>query len=398
MSVRATRYERVAVVVLDGVGIGGAPDADAYGDGDANSLVNTARSVGGLRLPNLAGLGLGFLGSIEGVPAHAEVGTAHGALQERSAGKDSAAGHWEMAGLVQDVASPTFPEGFPATLVAQFESAIGRKVLGNRAASGTDILEDLGEEHLRTGCPIVYTSADSVFQLAAHEAVIAPAQLYQWARVARRLLTGECAVGRVIARPFTGQAGAFVRSAGRRDVALPPSGPTLLDRLQDKGVATLGVGKIGDLFAGQGLRQNRYATSDRDAVATTIAFLHRPGPSLVFSNLVDIDTKYGHRNDPAGYALGLELFDEDVPRLREALGQTGLLMITGDHGCDPTTPSTDHTRERTPLLIAGIAGGPVDVGVRAGFGDLGATVAEIFGAAWGLHGVSFAPELGLTGE
>jgi phosphopentomutase len=388
------RVPRVLILVCDSFGVGGAPDVDAYGDAGSDTLANTARAVGGLDAPNLGALGLGLLTDIEGVPPRAEPGSAHGRLTERSAGKDTTTGHWEMAGIVLDVPFPLYPSGFPAEIIEPFEAKVGKPVLGNVPASGTEIIAELGQEHLRTGRPIVYTSGDSVFQVAAHTDVVSLQQLYEWCRIARRLLVGEHGVGRVIARPFHGPAGAFVRRPERRDFSVPPPGPTLLDRCLEAGVAVYGIGKIQDIFAGQGLTEARYSDSNDHGVDLTLAYLRRPGPALVFSNLVDFDSKYGHRNDPRGYAAAVEALDRRLPELVGAL-DGGVLFLTGDHGCDPTTPSTDHSRERTPLLAAGLSGGPFDVGARTTFADLGATAAEVLGAPWSLGGESFAAEIGL---
>ena len=382
------------VIVCDSFGVGAAPDAAEYGDGGANTLGNCARAVGGIDAPNLASLGLGMVTDVDGLAPTADPGTAHGRLTERSPGKDSTTGHWEIAGVVLDRPFPTYPDGFPDEVIHPFEAAIGRRVLGNRAASGTDIIEELGEEHVATGRPIVYTSADSVFQVACHRDAVPLEQLYEWCRIARRLLDGEHRVGRVIARPFTGMPGAFHRTPERRDFAVPPPGPTLLDRCRESGVAVHGVGKIADIFAGRGLSESSYSNSDDEGIDLTVEYLRRPGPSFVFTNLVDFDTKFGHRNDPAGYARCVERFDTRIPDVLDAL-DGGVVFVTGDHGCDPTTPPTDHSRELTPVLAAGLDGGPYDVGVRRSFADLGATVGEILGAKTdGLAGDSFAPEIG----
>jgi phosphopentomutase len=383
--------ERVALVMCDSLGVGGAPDAAAYGDEGSDTVGNTSRAVGGLHLPNLRKLGLGHLTPVQGVPPDGDPGTAHGSLTERSAGKDSITGHWEVAGIVLDRPFPTYPEGFPDDIVEPFERAIGRPVLGNRPASGTDIIEELGREHLRTGRPILYTSGDSVFQVATHVDTVPLEQLYEWCRAARAILDGPHRVGRVIARPFAGQPGAFVRTPDRHDFSVPPSGPTALDRVAESGAAVFGVGKIGDIFDGQGLTESTYSRSNDDGIDLTLEYLARSGPMLVVSNLVDFDSKYGHRNDPAGYAACLEAFDRRLPELRAAVGE-GLLFISGDHGCDPTTPPTDHSRERTPVLVSGARRSePIDVGNRGCFGDLGVTIAEVFGASPdGLAGESFA--------
>jgi phosphopentomutase len=389
---------RVLLVVCDSWGVGDAPDAAAYGDAGSDTLANTAEAVGGIRAPNLASLGLGSLTTIRGVEAAAAPGSAHGRATERSAGKDTTTGHWEMMGVHLDEPFPLYPDGFPDDLIGAFERKIGRGVLGNRPASGTEIVAELGEEHLRTGKPIVYTSGDSVFQVATHTSVVELALLYEWSRTARRLLTGPHNVGRVIARPFEGEPGAFVRSPERRDFSVPPPGPTVLDRLQEAGVAVLGVGKIQDIFSGQGITEGRYSDSNDHGIDLTLEYLHRPPPTFVFTNLVDFDSKYGHRNDPHGYAACVEAFDRRVPELTAAL-DGGVMLITGDHGCDPTTPSTDHSRERTPLLVAGLSGGPCDIATRNSFADLGRTVAELLGAdGSGLQGESFLDLLGIGGS
>jgi phosphopentomutase len=389
----AALVPRVLVLVCDSFGVGDAPDADSYGDRGSNTLGNAAKAAGGIDAPNLGALGLGTLTDIAGVPPRADAGSARGRLTERSAGKDTTTGHWEMAGIVLDTPFPLYPKGFPPELIQPFEQKIGRTVLGNVAASGTEIIAELGEEHLRTGRPIVYTSGDSVFQIAAHADVVSLQQLYEWCRAARRLLVGEHNVGRVIARPFTGEPGAFVRRPERRDFSVPPPGPTLLDRCRERGVSVYGVGKIRDIFAGQGLTEATYSDSNDHGVELTIGYLRRPEPALVVSNLVDFDSKYGHRNDPDGYARAVEALDRRIPEVVAAL-DGGVLLLTGDHGCDPTTPSTDHTRERTPLLAAGLTGGPHDVGDRQTYADLGATAAELLGVPWDLAGSSFAREMG----
>ncbi|HJQ72717.1 MAG TPA: phosphopentomutase [Actinomycetota bacterium] len=389
---------RVLLVVCDSWGVGDAPDAAAYGDHGSDTLANTARAVGGIRAPNLASLGLGSLTNIRGVDATAAPGTAHGRATERSAGKDTTTGHWEMMGIRLDEPFPLYPDGFPADLIEAFEREIGRTVLGNRAASGTEIIAELGEEHLRTGGPIVYTSGDSVFQIATHKSMVDLPLLYGWSRAARRLLVGPHNVGRVIARPFEGPPGAFVRSPERRDFSVPPPGPTVLDRLQEAGVAVLGVGKIQDIFSGQGISEGRYSDSNDHGLDLTLEYLRRPAPVFVFANLVDFDSKYGHRNDADGYAACIEAFDGRVPELIAAL-DGGVLLLTGDHGCDPTTPPTDHSRERTPLLAAGLRGGPVDLGTRDSFSDLGQTVADLLGAEGaGLEGESFVDLLQIEGS
>jgi phosphopentomutase len=384
------------LVVCDSWGVGDAPDAAAYGDEGSDTLANTAREVGGLDVPALERLGLGLLTAIEGVAPRADPGTAHGRATEWSAGKDTTTGHWEMMGIRLDEPFPLYPHGFPPEIVEPFEQAIGRSVLGNEPASGTEIIARLGPQHMISGSPIVYTSGDSVFQIACHKSVVPLEQLYEWCRIARGLLVAPHRVGRVIARPFEGEPGAFVRSAERRDLSVPPPGPTVLDALVAAGVPVYGVGKIGDIFDGQGISEGVYSESNDHGVDLTIGYL-RLGPAFVFTNLVDFDSKYGHRNDPRGYARAIEAFDRRLPDLIAAL-DGGVLLITGDHGCDPTTASTDHSRERTPLLAAGLTGGPYEIGTRDGFGDLGLTVAALLGVeVEGLDGEPFADRLGLGG-
>jgi len=387
---------RVLLLVCDSFGVGEAPDAAAYGDAGSNTLGHVAAAVGGLDAPNLARLGLGCLTDVAGVPPHPEPGTAHGRLTERSAGKDTTTGHWEIAGIVLDRPFPTYPNGFPSEVIEPFERAIGRKVLGNKAASGTEIIDELGKEHMATGRPIVYTSADSVFQVACHVDVVPLETLWEWCRIARTILDGDHRVGRVIARPFAGEPGSFYRTPDRRDFSVPPPGPTVLDFARKSGVSVYGVGKIRDIFDGQGLTDFQYSKSNDDGMDITIDYLRRPDPSLVFANLVDFDSKYGHRNDPRGYAACIEAFDRRLPELFDAVDD-GLLLVTGDHGCDPTTTwSTDHTREHTPLLVRGARRRePVDLGTRSSFADIGVTIAEVFGVAVeGLAGESFASLIG----
>ena len=384
--------------MCDSFGVGEAPDAAAYGDEGSDTIGNTARAVGGIDAPNLAALGLGLLTEAPGIEPTAGTGTAHGKMRERSAGKDTTTGHWEITGLVVERPFPTYPDGFPSEVIEPFERAVGKPVLGNVAASGTEIIDRLGEEHMATGRPIVYTSADSVFQVAAHKDVIPLQRLYEWCRVARGILDGVHRVGRVIARPFEGEPGSFVRTHERRDFSVVPFGPTYLDRILEAGTPVFGVGKIPDIFAGRGLTESEHSESNDHGVDLTVKYLGRGDDVLVVTNLVDFDTKYGHRSDPEGYARCVEKFDGRVPELVTAVGD-GLLFLTGDHGCDPTDESTDHTREHTPVLAAGGAldGRPaVDLGVRDTFADLGATVAELFGVPPdGLAGTSFAVELGV---
>ena len=386
---------RVCLVVCDSWGVGDAPDAQAYGDTGSNTLGNVAAAVGGLRVPNLAALGLGSLASIRGViSGAAQVGSAFGRATEVSAGKDTTTGHWEMMGIRLKQGFPLYPDGFPPEIIDAFELATGRQILGNRPASGTEILDELGTQHLATGRPIVYTSGDSVFQIACHQDVVSLATLYEWCRAARRLLKDPHEVGRVIARPFVGAPGAFVRSPGRRDFCVPPPGPTVLDQLSAARVAVYAVGKIQDIFSGQGITEARYSDSNDHGIDLSLEYMKRPGPAFIFTNLVDFDSKYGHRNDPVGYASAVEAFDRRLPELIAGL-DGGVLFITGDHGCDPTTASTDHSRERTPLLAAGLTAGPYEIGTRATFGDLGCTIAQLLGVdTSGLLGAGFGALIG----
>ena len=390
---------KILLLVCDSFGVGHTPDAASYGDEGADTIGNTARAVGGIHAPNLADLGLGMLTEAPGIEPRARPGTAHGKMRERSAGKDTTTGHWEVAGLIVERPFPTYPDGFPSEVIDPFERAVGRAVLGNRPASGTEIIAQLGEEHLRTGRPIVYTSGDSVFQIAAHKDVVPLDQLYAWCRQARAILDGPHRVGRVIARPFVGEPGSFTRTHERRDFSVEPFAPTYLDRIEGRGVPVFGVGKIPDIFAEHGLTESEHSESNDHGVDLTIDYLARADPALVVTNLVDFDTKYGHRNDAEGYARCVEAFDRRVPDLVGAVAD-GLMFVTGDHGCDPTDESTDHTREHTPVLVAGGALGgqdAVDLGIRETFADLGATVASLFGVLGGdgLAGTSFGPELGV---
>ena len=384
---------RAILIVLDSVGAGELPDAAAYGDVGSDTLGNIARQVP-LAIPHLTALGLGAAAPMRGVAVPAVPAAAWGRMAERSAGKDSVTGHWELMGLVLDVPFPTFPDGFPGDLIAAFEARIGRAVLGNCVASGTAILETLGDEHCATGRPIVYTSADSVFQIAAHEAVVPVPLLYDWCHAAYELAVEGRGLGRVIARPFVGTSGAYTRTANRHDYAMPPRGETLLDRLTAAGVPVTAVGKVGDLFAGRGITHAIPTASDDHGVDAVLRLAASDTRGLVFANLVDFDSKYGHRNDVAGYAANLERFDGRVPELLAALDDDDLLIITADHGNDPTTPSTDHSREYVPLLVtARWLARPVALGVRTSFADVGQTLAEWFGRPPLGHGTSFLAAL-----
>jgi len=385
-------FRRVILIVLDSVGIGELPDAGAYGDEGSNTLGNIARQVP-LRVPNLRSLGLGRLAPIGGDADTAPSG-AYGRMAEASAGKDSVTGHWEMMGLVLERPFPTFPAGFPAELIADFERRIGRATLGNVVASGTEIVDRLGTEHMRTGKPIVYTSADSVFQVAAHEDVIPVAEQYRICETAFELVARGLGVGRVIARPFVGAPGSFRRTARRHDFALTPTGETLLDRLHARGLEVVAIGKISDLFAGRGVTRAVPTSSDADGVDQLRAAMAETAAGLIVVNLVDCDAVYGHRNDVPGYAANLERFDERLGGLLPRLEPSDLLVVSADHGNDPSTPSTDHSREYVPLLLAGARVRPAtDLGTRRTFADLGQTLADNFGVAPLPHGTSFLEEM-----
>lgn len=376
----ADSYRRVIWIVLDSVGIGEMPDAALYGDAGSDTLghvVERARP----RLVNLCRLGLGNIRPIPGLAAAEKPAGAYGKCALASPGKDTTTGHWEMAGIHLDQPLPLFPNGFPAAFLGEFEERIGRKTLGNCAASGTEIIKRLGEEHLRTGSPIVYTSADSVFQVAAHEDEIPVWELYKICETAREMLHGPLEVGRVIARPFTGSPGSFQRTANRRDFAVPPPEGMLLDRLEESGVPVASVGKIFDVFLGRGIGEHIKTADNRDGMARTMEMLGETPRGLIWVNLVDFDQLYGHRNDVAGYARALEEVDQWLPELEGALSGDDLLILTADHGCDPTTPSTDHSREYVPLLVWSANGRPagVNLGVRKTLSDIGQTVAANFG-------------------
>ena len=382
-------FARAIVIVLDSAGIGELPDASLYGDQGSNTLGNIAARVP-LKIPALSAMGLSRLVSLEGVLPAASPTSAYGRMAERSAGKDSVTGHWELMGVVLDRPFPTFPNGFPQGLITEFESRIGRKSIGNIAASGTKIIDELGPLHMETGHPIVYTSADSVFQIAAHEGIVPVPQLYKWCNVAYDLAVTGLGLGRVIARPFIGLPGSFQRTANRHDYAMPPVAETLLDRLTAAGHHVASVGKISDLFAGRGISESHPTKSDSDGVDQVLSLMVTQHSGLIFANLVDFDTQFGHRNDPHGYARNLEQFDKRLPRLVSKLRDDDLLVITADHGNDPTTPSTDHSREHVPVLLHGrqVKAG-VDLGTRPTFADLGQTLAENFAVGPLPHGTSF---------
>ncbi len=370
------------MIVLDAVGAGELPDAAAYGDVGSSTLANVALAVGGLALPNLGALGLGNVLPLAGCPPFPGAPSAAGRLRERSQGKDTTTGHWELMGIITEVAMPTYPNGFPADVIERFSAATGRGVIGNVAASGTEIILRLGEEHQRTGAWIVYTSADSVFQIAAHEETVPIAELYAACAIARAQLTGEHAVGRVIARPFEGAPGAYARTSRRHDFSLEPPRPNYLTRIRDAGGSVIGVGKIGDVFAGLDVDRSLPTSSNAEGIAVTADLIREAEEGLIFVNLVETDMTYGHRNDPDGFHRCLQQFDDALPALLAGLGEDDLLIITSDHGCDPTTPSTDHSREHALLLAhsPGRSGGRRHDGY---FSDVGATVAAWLGARGG---------------
>ena len=388
------QLDRIILIVLDSVGVGALPDAADFGDVGSNTLGNTATAVGGLHLPHLGRLGLGHLTDILGVPPDPSPLGAFGRMAEVSAGKDTTVGHWEMMGVPSPQPLPTYPRGFPPDLIRRFEKSIGRATLGNYPASGTEIIKELGEEHMRTGKPIVYTSADSVFQVAAHEETIPIAELYAICQTARELLTGEHRVGRVIARPFAGEPGNFFRTERRHDFSAPPPSLTVLDNLVSAGVPVIGVGKIEDIFAGQGVTEAIPTKSNADGLDKIEECLRRAERGLIFANLVDFDMIYGHRNNPDGYARALEAVDARLPAVQARLRQGDMLILTADHGCDPTTPSTDHSREYVPLLVCGpnVRAG-VDLQTRETFADVGATVADVLGVPSTGFGISFGGEI-----
>jgi phosphopentomutase len=383
---------RAAIIVLDGLGIGPAPDTDAYGDAGSDTLGNVARAVGGLAVPNLEALGLGCCASLAGVTAVPKPAAAYGIAEPASAGKDSTTGHWELCGLVLATPFPTYPHGFPPEVIAEFSRRTGRGVLANKPASGTRVLDEYGEEHRRTGKWIVYTSADSVFQVAAHEETVPLAELYDACAIAREMLQGQHGVSRIIARPFVGQPGAWVRTPRRKDFSLPPPGPTLLDRLAEHEVPRTGVGKVDDLFAGRGISSVHTATNG-EAYDLIVGALGSMDSGLLLANVIEFDQSWGHRNDVAGFHAGLLDLDRALPRLLAAVREEDLVIFTADHGNDPTTPSTDHSREVVPVLVAGPRVRPVPLGRRRTFADVGQTVADFLGVPPLTAGTSFLPEV-----
>ncbi len=391
-----TTLKRAILVVLDGVGAGENPDAAAYGDTGASSLEHCAQAVGGLKLPHLGAIGLGNITPILGTPPQEDALGAYGRMAEAAAGKDSTTGHWEMTGVVLQHPLPTYPHGFPKDLISRFEQAIGREVIGNKAASGTEIIQELGEEHVRTARPIVYTSADSVFQIAAHQEVISLSELYDICGVAREILTGEHAIGRVIARPFIGHPGNFKRTEHRRDFSLSPTGITVLDKLKDAGKDVIAIGKIEDLFAGRGITMSDHTETNVEGMTATRRWLEKDFEGLLFVNLVEFDMLWGHRRDSQGYAQALRDVDSWFAEVQHLMRSEDAIFFTGDHGVDPTYRGSDHTREHVPLLAYGEPIRPgTNLGIRSSFADLGQTLAEAFSLPRLAAGTSFAQEVGM---
>ncbi|MDI6799113.1 MAG: phosphopentomutase [Actinomycetota bacterium] len=384
-------FDRSIVIILDGLGVGELDDAKDYGDAGSNTLANTAKAVGGFSLPNLERLGLGRIIDIEGVLAVLTPEGSFGKMAEISAGKDSTSGHLEMMGLPIEKPFPVYPKGFPSEIISSFEERIGRRVLCNRPASGTEVIKEFGEEHLKTKRPIVYTSADSVFQIAAHKDVCPVEELYEMCRKARDLLRGKDEVCRVIARPFAGEIGGFYRTPERRDFSLEPFGKTALDYAVASGLSVFGVGKISEIFMGRGISESIHADSNMDGIDKILSLIERGERGIILANLVDFDMLWGHRNDPLGFAKGLEAVDARIPEIMSCLKENDALFFSADHGCDPTTESTDHSREHVPLLACGerIEAG-IDIGIRKSFADLGKTISELLDFEADILGESFA--------
>jgi phosphopentomutase len=386
-------FKKIILIVLDSVGIGELPDAALFGDAGSDTLGHVSE-ITGVKLPNMQRIGLGNIKSLKSVPPIENPIGFYGKMAEKSAGKDTTTGHWEIAGVRLDRPFPTYPDGFPEEIIREFEKRIGTKTLGNKAASGTEIIKELGEEHLKTGYPIVYTSADSVFQIAAHEEIIPPQKLYEMCQTARKILTGEHAVGRVIARPFTGTPGNFVRTERRKDFSLEPIRETVLDRAISKGIDVYAVGKIEDIFAHRGITRSNHTGNNKDGIRATISFMKEIQRGIIFTNLVDFDTQYGHRNNAQGYADALKEFDDAIPEIISEMHKEDLLVITADHGCDPTTTSTDHSREYVPLLVYTPSNEHGEsLGIRDTFSDIAQTIAENFGLERFEHGKSFLEQI-----
>lgn len=378
------------LIVLDSVGIGAMPDAGEYHDQGADTLGHIAEKISDFNLPNLEKMGLGKIKNIKGLKSDITASGAYGKLSELSPGKDTTTGHWEIAGIILDKPFPTYPDGFPEEIINKFIEKTGKGILGNKSASGTEIIEELGEEHLKTGKVIVYTSADSVFQIAAHEEIISPDELYEICRKARKILCGKHAVGRVIARPFIGEPGNFKRTERREDFSLKPVSDTMLDNIKAAGYSVMGVGKTIDIFAGKGLTESNHTVNNMESVDAILSFMKQNKPGLLFANLVEFDMLYGHRRDVKGYAQALIDFDQRIPEIIAEMNKDDVLMITADHGCDPTYQGTDHTREYIPLLIYGEKiKSNVNIKIRKTFSDIGATITDLLKVKYTGQGNSF---------
>lgn len=386
--------KRVILIILDSVGMGALPDADKYGDVGADTIGHVAKFNGGLKLPNMESIGLGLIEGIQNINKVSNPLGCYGKFYEASNGKDTVTGHWEMVGVKSEIPLPTYPNGFPAEIIKEFEEKTGRKVIGNKPASGTEILDELGEEQLKTGSLIVYTSADSVFQIAAHEDIIPIEELYKYCEIAREMLTGDNAVARVIARPYLGEPGNFIRTSNRKDYALLPPHATALDKLQEAGVKVMAVGKIEDIFSGKGIYSAVHTKDNMDGVDKTLDYMKTEKEGLIFTNLVDFDMKWGHRNDPKSYGKGLEDFDVRLKEIMQNMESDDILFITADHGCDPTYPGTDHTREYVPFLAYGepLKKG-YNLGTKVGFFNMGQTICDIFNSEKIINGDSFLGEI-----
>lgn len=382
--------DRVIILVMDSVGIGALPDSEKFGDVGVNTLGNISKKTGGIDLPNLVKLGLGNIDEIEGLESTSNPIGSFGKMMEISNGKDTTTGHWEIAGLHIKEPFQTYPDGFPEHIISKFEELTGRKVLGNKTASGTEIIKELGEEHMKSGNPIVYTSADSVFQIAAHEDVIPLDELYKMCSIAREMLKGEDQVARVIARPFVGELGNFTRTPNRRDYSLNPFEKTILDYTSEAGYDVMAVGKIEDIFNGKGITKEVHTKSNMDGVDKTIEYLKTDSKGIIFTNLVDFDAKFGHRRNPEGYKEALEELDARIPEILDSLKDNDMLIITADHGNDPTYKGTDHTREYVPLIVYGknVKAG-VNLGTRESFADIAATIADVLNVKRSKIGASF---------
>ncbi|OFI07612.1 phosphopentomutase [Clostridium acetireducens DSM 10703] len=385
---------RVILIILDSVGIGELPDATEYGDEGSNTLENISRKLGGLSLPNMESIGLGHINGVKEIKKQNNVTGAFGKCAEMSKGKDTVTGHWEIAGLVLKKSLKTYPKGFPKDIIDEFKNKIGRNILGNKVASGTEIIKELGNEHIKTGYPIVYTSADSVFQIAAHEEVIKLEELYNMCKIARKMLTGDRTVGRIIARPFIGEKGDYTRTSNRKDFALDPFGKTMLDYIKESGSNVMAVGKINDIYNGKGITDAVHIDNNMDGVDKTLEYMKTNKKGLIFTNLVDFDMLYGHRNNVEGYANALIEFDNRLPEIINEMEKEDVIILTADHGCDPTTPSTDHSREYVPVLVYGenIKSG-VNIGTRKCYCDIGKTVLDLLSVKNNLFGESFAKDI-----